>query len=64
MSLGQSNENNAGKIDLESKNIFKRTKSTLILKNLLDNVYKKVLFGIIKYNKEAQNRLKLSLKDF
>ena len=64
MSLGQSNENNAGTIDLESKNIFKRIKSTLILKNLLDSVYKKVSFGIIKYNKEAQNRLKLSLKDF
>ena len=50
--------------ELESKNLFKNIKSNFIFKKLIDYVYKKVSFGIIKYNKNLQKRLNLSLNDF
>ena len=48
----------------ESKNLFNNIKSNFIFKKLIDYACKKVSFRIIKYNKNLQKRLNLSLNDF
>ena len=47
-----------------SLNLFDKIKSPIILKKILGNVYKKVSYGIIKYNKMYQNKLDLTLEDY
>ena len=64
MAANEAKEINTKINELESANLFKSIKSTFIFKKLLDYVYKKVSFRIIKYNKFLQQRLNLSLNDF
>ena len=64
MAANEAKEINTKINELESANLFKSIKSTFIFKKLLDYVYKKVSFRIIKYNKFLQKRFNLSLKDF
>ena len=62
-----SNELKTNNPELEQKNsinFFDNIKSIFILKIILGNVYKKVSYGIIKYNKRYQNKLDLTLEDY
>ena len=45
-------------------NIFEKLKSDIILKKLFNNLKKKKLLEIIKYNKYSQQRLKLNNNDY
>ena len=64
MAANEAKEINSKINELESKNLFKNIKSNFILKKLLDYVYKKVSFRIIKHNKFLQKRLNLTSNDF
>ena len=45
-------------------NFIKNIKSKYILKEILDNIEKKKLFEIIKYNKEIQKRIDMNINDY
>ena len=48
----------------KSTNKLQNIKNNFILKKIFDNLNKKDLLEIIKYNKNAQKRLKINLNDF
>ena len=48
----------------KNKNILNSIKSIYILKQILDNIHIKKSFEIIKYNKNIQNVLDISLNDY
>ena len=43
---------------------FNNIKSSFILKKIFNNLYKKKVFDLIKYNKKIQQRLNISINDF
>ena len=65
--MNPSNELSNEKTDsnkIESKNIFENVKSNYILKKLFYNLLKKKSLDIIKYNKNIQKRINISIKDY
>ena len=52
------------KESFEANNFFLNIKSKYILHQILDNVKKINLFKIIRYNKNIQNRLKITKEDY
>ena len=49
---------------IESKDIFKNLKCDYFLQKLLNNLLKKKSLYIIKYNKNIQKRINISIKDY
>ena len=48
----------------QSNTNFNNIKSSYILKKIFNNLYKKKVFDLIKYNKKIQQRLNISINDF
>ena len=48
----------------KNKNILNNIKSKYILKQILNNIYIKKSFEIIRYNKNIQNALDISVNDY
>jgi len=65
--MNPSNELRKEKTELnkiESKNIFKKIKSDYFLQKLFNNLLKKKLLDIVKYNKNIKDRINISIKDY
>ena len=58
-SQGKTESNN-----IESKDIFKNLKNDYFLKKLFNNLLKKKMLDIIKYNKTIKNRINIFIKDY
>ena len=50
--------------NVESKNVFKNLRSNYILKKVFYNLLKKKLLDIIKYNKNIEDKINISIKDY
>ena len=50
--------------DIEANCVFKQLKYDIILNKIYDNIKKKRVLEIIKYNKDIQKRLNLSVNDY
>jgi len=57
--LNKSEVNNS-----KSKNIFANVKNNYILKKIFNNLCRKKLLEIIKYNKNIQKRININFKDY
>ena len=53
----------SSELSKESKNIFKNLKSDFFLQLLFNNLIKKKLLDIIKYNKNIKQRINISIND-
>ena len=49
---------------VKSKDIFKNLKSDYFLQILFNNLLKKILLELIKYNKNIKNRININIKDY
>ena len=47
---------------VESKDIFKKLKSDYFLQKLFNNLLKKKILDIVKYNKNIKHRINISIK--
>ena len=56
--------NELNKDKIESKDIFKNLKNDYFLRNVFNNLLKKKLLDIIKYNKYIKDRINISIKDY
>ena len=63
-SINVSKENNKEKENAKPNPILESLKSDYFLQKLYDNMPKKKKLEIVKYNKNVQNRLNLSVKDY
>ena len=68
--MGSSNESDQLKTAIQKMNVIGKQsksdsiKSKYILKQILENLQKKKLLQIIKYNKTIQNRLNINISDY
>ena len=59
------NSSNAmNKEQLKSKDIFKNLKSDYFLQKLFNNLLKKKILDVVKYNKNIKDRINISIKDY
>ena len=49
---------------IDSKDIFKNLKSDYFLQKLFNNLLKKKILDLVKYNKNIKNRINISIKDY
>ena len=56
--------NELNKEKIESKNIFNNLKSDFFLQLLFNNLMKKKILNVIKYNKNIKDRINISIKDY
>ena len=56
--------NKTSKEKTESKNKFRKLKNDYFLQKLFNNLLKKKLLNIIKYNKNIKVRINISIKDY
>ena len=65
--MNNSNELSKEKTGLnkkESKDILKKLKSDYFLQILFNNLLKKILLELIKYNKNIKNRININIKNY
>ena len=63
-SSSEFNKEKTGLNQKESNDILKNIKSKYILQKLFNNLSKKKLLDIIKYNMKIKNRINISIKDY
>ena len=60
----KSNNEKSKYTQIKSKDIFKNLKSDYFLVKMLDNLNKKKILDIIKYNKNIKNRINININDY
>ena len=63
MGIGICSES-SNKRKINSNNVFKNLKNKYILLKIFDNILKKKLLEIIKYNKKIQKRINININDY
>ena len=58
------NSESTNKASSQMKDIFKNVKSGYILQKLFDNLDRKKLLGIIKYNNNLKRRINININDY
>ena len=62
--ISELNKEKAGSNKIRSKDIFKKLKNDYFLRKLFNILLKKKYLDIIKYNKNINDRLNISIKDY